>query len=164
MKKMFVQYYAQYSNKIFNYFLYRLNFDRETAEDLTSDVFLKAYDKFDTFDQDRPFQPWIFTIAHNHLVNYYRDSKKEASIEEMAENLGDTIADEKYLQNLMKHMDLENVKTKMKNLRPEDRQIIVLRSVNGLSYKEIAEVLEKTEGAVRVAYNRALGRLIELFN
>src|SRR6056297_1297796 len=83
--KHFLGFYKQYSNKIYNYFFYRVNFNDEVAEDLTSEVFLKAYKHFDSFDQSQSFQAWIFSIAHNHLANYYRDSKIHFSLDQLSE-------------------------------------------------------------------------------
>ena len=63
----FLKHYNQYKDKIFNYFWYRLNFNRAEAEDMTQDVFLKALDNFDKFDPDRSFQAWIYTISKNYI-------------------------------------------------------------------------------------------------
>ena len=78
--RVFLRYYNEYKDKIYTFFLYRVNFNCEQAEDLTADVFLKAFRKFDTFDRARSFQAWIYTIARNHLYNYYRQAGRELEL------------------------------------------------------------------------------------
>ena len=71
--------YWRFKDKIYNYFYYRTGFNKSVAEDLTSTVFLSALEHFDSYDKSRPFQPWIFRIAHNLLVNHYRQTKPQIS-------------------------------------------------------------------------------------
>lgn len=149
----FISYYEQYKNKIFNYFLYRVNFNRTVAEDLTSEVFLKALDHFASFDQSKSFQAWIFTIAHNHLVNHYRVANRET---ELFDYQHFTQADTKRVEE---QQELERVLQAIHTLDPSDRDILLLRFVDELSNAEIAELLAKDEGAVRTKMSRSLAKL-----
>ncbi len=153
----FLDFYSQFKNKIFNYFWYRVNFDRDLAEDLTSEVFLKAYDKFDLYDPDRPFQSWIFTIAHNHLVNFYKSNSANRSVPlDEALNLTN---DNK--SGPEERLDFQILTQEIIKLPDYQRELLTLRYINEFSNGEIAEILEKDEGAIRVAIHRALNDLRE---
>ena len=80
-QKKFKHYYCQYKDKIFTYFYYRVNFNQALAEDLTSDVFIKALKAFKRFEADKSFQAWIYAIARNHLINHYRVATREVQLE-----------------------------------------------------------------------------------
>ncbi len=152
-KDNFLGYYDKFKNKIFVYFLYRVNFNRELAEDLTSEVFLKALKNFDSFDETKSFQSWIFAIAHNHLVNHYRIAGRETQLFE-----------EQYLTQVDTHKveinyELELVMKIINQMEQSDREILLLRFVDELSNSEIAQLLAKEEGAIRTKMSRSLAKL-----
>lgn len=147
--------YQKYKDKIFNYFYYRLNFNRALAEDMTSDVFLKAFDKYDTYETGRPFQSWIYAIARNHLINYYRDRKCEMNIEDacaVSSNDCEKIEISLECERLLKIID---------GLDDYHREVLLLRFVDGFDNDEIAEALCKDNGAIRTQMSRALKELRE---
>lgn len=156
----FIHYYNQYKRKIFNYVLYRVSFDRDLAEDLTSEIFIKAYEHFEKFDQKRPFSPWIYKIAHNHLMNYLVSRKKTFPLEE-AKTASE---DPSFINKLENKMLISKVLRFVKELTDTEQTIILLRFQHGLSHQEIAEITEKDEGAVRVALSRALTALRQKVN
>ena len=153
---LFLGYYNQFRDKIYTYFYYRVSFDRDTAEDLTAEVFLKAFEAFDTFDRERPFQPWIYRIAHNRLVNHYRDSKKHLSFDDIIET--SDMADDG-LALFEQQMAADQLLSFLEKLSPQEKYIITLKYLDELSYAEMAEIIGKSEGALRVAVNRAKKKL-----
>lgn len=152
-EKLFISNYHQYKDKIYTYFLYRVNFNQALAEDLTSEVFLKAYKNWENFDCERSFQSWIYAISHNHLLNYYRTVGRELSLEET----GDIAADCK--NKLEASIELEKILAEIYKMDNYCREVLLLRFVDGLENKEIAKLLEKDEGAVRTQISRALSEL-----
>jgi len=154
-KDEFLAYYQDFKDKIFNYFWYRVNFDRPMAEDLTSEVFMKALEHFEDFDRGRSFQAWIYAIAHNHLLNHYRQGGREVAIDN-AEKLG---RDEAGV--IEAKLELERVWLVVRTLPEYCREVLILRHIDGLSNTEIAICLGKEEGAVRVQISRALALLKE---
>ena len=148
--KEFLLHYNQYKDKIYNYFFYRLNFNRAKAEDQTSEVFIKAFAKFESFDADRSFQAWIYAIAKNHLANYYRSACREVELQQ-AENLS---VDHK--AKIEACLELEDIIEKIKLLDSYCQEVLLLKFVDGFSNKEIAEVLSREEGAIRTQISRAL--------
>jgi len=154
----FVPYYNKYKNKVYVYLLYHVGFNRSVAEDLTSEVFLKAFQNFGTFDRGRSFQSWIYAIAHNHLVNHYRASKPEATLDQ-AENVG-----HREDSKLEARYELARVQAVIERMDVTDREILLLRYLNDLSNTEIAQTLGKDEGAVRPQISRSLLKLRQLLN
>jgi len=155
----FLRYYEGYKNKIFNYFWYRTGFDQELAEDLTSEVFLKAFEKKNHFDPSKSFGPWIFTIAHNHLVNFYKGQKIRIDFEA----LKNVFRQKEFLKGVEDKIEIEKLMELIKGLPEYYKEILTLRYIDQLEIKEIAEFLNKEEGTVRVAIHRALKELASLY-
>lgn len=154
----FIGYYDQFKNKIFVYFLYRVNFNREVAEDLTSEVFLKALKSFADFDQSRSFQSWIYAIAHNHLVNYYRVANRETQL------LEDQYLTKGDIDKVELEYELEAIMKIIKLMDSSDQEVLLMRFVDQLSNTEIAMLLDKDEGAIRTKISRSLAKLRELLD
>jgi len=153
-----LRYYKEFKDKIFTYFLYRVNFNKDIAEDLTSEVFIKAFNSFNSFDTTRSFQAWIYTISRNHLFNHYRSANREIDLAR-AEKIS-----YEFREKLEAELELKEVFKKIECLAPYYRDVLLLRFVDGLNNKEIAEVLEKEEGAIRTQISRALVELRKLLN
>lgn len=158
-RKNFLFYYQQFKNKIFNYFWYRTGFNQELTEDLTADVFLRAYEHFEGFNPAYPFQSWIFAIAHNHLVNFYKKQYNIASLAETA-----ATSEQEQEEKLLIKLDAQIVQQALVNLPAGQQDLIIMHYINDLSIKEIAEILQKEENAARVALSRALDALRRLIN
>lgn len=157
MTKVFLKNYEKYKDKIYSYFWYRLNFNQAIAEDMTQEVFLKAFDKFDSYDTERPFQAWIYMIAKNHLKNYYRIQGREVGYDNYESRLStDTVS------KLDSKMEWEQVVEKIKALPDKYSEVLLLRFVDGLSNGEISEVLCAEEGAIRTRISRALQAIKEV--
>ncbi|MDO8598994.1 MAG: sigma-70 family RNA polymerase sigma factor [bacterium] len=152
-REVFLQYYEAYKDRIYTYFWYRTGFRREVAEDCAQEVFLRALQAFASFDQDRPFAPWVFRIAHNHLVNYYRQQRPTLDLEEIPELPAPK-------SDMVEHrIECERVLRAMEQLDERDRNLLLLRYVDGLAHDEIAQVVGRRSVAVRVAVHRAIRRL-----
>jgi RNA polymerase sigma factor (sigma-70 family) len=147
--------YERYLPRIFGYFHARLR-HREMAEDLTSDVFIRVLQKAGTFAADKGcFAAWIFGIARNLLIDHYRKSRPEVDLETVLEIAGDddtTVRAEQSVQ-------LKRARALLTQLSPEQREIVLLRLWDGLSYQEIAEALGTKENAAKVTFCRALKKL-----
>lgn len=155
-KVQFETYYQDYKDKVFSYLMYRLNFDRNLCEELLMDIVTKAYERFDQFDEDKgSFKTWFFTIAHNHLLNYWRDKKKVQSLDALEEkgvNLGSVEMEDK----ASKSFNQKNVEAILNLLTEKEREVISLRYLSDLSHKEIGEIMNKKEATVRTALSRAM--------
>ncbi|MDD5072059.1 MAG: sigma-70 family RNA polymerase sigma factor [Patescibacteria group bacterium] len=151
----FPELYDKYVRKIFN-FIYFKTHHKETAEDLTSQTFLKALKNLDQFDREKGlFSTWLYQIARNQVVDFYRSKKNEVNIDDV----WDLAGNDDILRDLDTAQKLKKVQEYLKKLRPEQREIVLLRVWEGMSYKEIAEALGKDEAHCRVIFSRAIGAL-----
>jgi RNA polymerase sigma-70 factor (ECF subfamily) len=149
--------YDRYIEKIYR-FVYYKTFVKETAEDITSDVFHKAFQKINSFDETKgTFSAWIYRIARNAVIDHYRTAKKTVPIEDIFE-LGESDRTEEAHDALLA---LSKVQNFMKTMTPRQREIITLRLWEERSYREIAEIIGGTEDSVKMAFSRAIRDLRE---
>jgi RNA polymerase sigma-70 factor (ECF subfamily) len=150
--EQFTVLYDEYVKKIYDFLYYR-TLNKHLAEDLTSQTFLKALERIKSYKPGlSAFNTWLYTIARNTLVDYFRAQKP-------AEPLDD-ILEKPSAKNMVKEigakMDLEKVEKLLEELEPEQKEIILLRVWDGLSFKEIAEVLGKSEAASKMQFGRSI--------
>ncbi len=141
--------YLKYRHKIYNFFWYRVGCNNAIAEDLTAEAFLKALAKFETFDRNQPFIPWLYAIARNLLKNHYRKNGREVPID-MAELLPDNCTDQTQAK-----IDTQYLLKVVDGMDEYHREVLFLKYIDGLTNNEIAQILEKDEGAVRTQLSRA---------
>ncbi|MDD4931175.1 MAG: sigma-70 family RNA polymerase sigma factor [Candidatus Colwellbacteria bacterium] len=151
--------YDHYLPMIYRFILLKVG-QREEAEDLTHQVFLKAWQNIGSkySDEGLPFSSWLYRIARNTVIDHYRRSRPTIEIEE-----NDTREELISHPDIISRMDIEKGAKEaleaIKKLGETDRNIIIMRFVEDLSVKEVAEALGKTEGAVKVAQHRALEKI-----
>ncbi len=153
----FEKLYGQFFKKIYFYLYYRC-LHRETAEDLTSAVFLKALEKLSTFRPEAGnFSAWIYGIARNALMDFYRRRKKTVDIEDVWD-----ISDGKNLE-----LDAENsllwerLKPYFAKLSGTEREIVLLRVWDDVPYREISRWMGKSEASCKMIFRRAMDYLRE---
>ncbi len=153
--------YELFSKRIYAYCYYR-TLSREAAEDLTSAVFVSALESLESFRPELGgFSAWIYAIARNALTDHYRRYSRELCIGDFAGGLWD-LPDEADLELDAENRDRwERLKPYLGGLACEQREIIILRLWDGLSYREIAAISGKSEGACKMAFSRALSLLRE---
>jgi RNA polymerase sigma-70 factor, ECF subfamily len=158
-REAFGRLYGLFAKKIYAYFYYR-SLSRETAEDLTSAVFVKALEALDGFKpQPGGFSAWIYTIARNALTDHYRRSSRVEAVGDFSGGVWE-LADGSDLELEAAERDRwERLKPYLAELSGEQREILILRLWDELSYREIAQTLGKTEGACKMVYSRALSFL-----
>ena len=154
--------YNRYIKAVYRYCYQRLGKNRELAEDITSETFVKAIDKFHTFKyKEKPFVVWLYTIAHNLIVDHYR-SKKEKNISLDSLLIQPPDNSEEILNKLSKEELIEKINKKTSELPDEIANIFTLRHTENLSFAEIAKLVGKTEGAVKMQYYRGIKYLKKL--
>ena len=128
---------------------------KQTAEDLTSTVFTKAFLKFKTFDSNAQFSNWIISIARNTVIDHYRTSKVSLDLDE-AFNMSDST-------NISKDYELKEklveARKYLDKLPIEQRDLVIMRLWDGLNYEEIAVILGKKESALRVNFSRIMSKM-----
>jgi len=158
--------YEEYYSKIFSYILKRVA-DIEAAEDITSETFLKAFKKLWTFRwKGVPFSAWLYRIASNEVVNFYRKKKKFINLEKIPEPASDSDVLEEIIEaqeELEKHKDFLVLHEKISQLSLQDQEVLYLRFFEKKKIKEICEILGKKEGTVKSLLHRAIEKLRKLF-
>lgn len=148
--------YAEYSVKVQRYLQSRLN-NREIAEDLCTDVFMKVFEKLDSYDKSKAsISTWIFTITRNSLIDYYRTRRV---FSEVPETLPEDSAVEDEICN---NETLASLAGALEKLDERLRDIVVMRYYSGLTLKEIGQKMGISYAYVKMLHNRALSDMKEL--
>ena len=151
--------YERYLALIYRYVFYRVS-DVAEAEDLTEQVFLKAWEALGHYQQrEAPFSAWLYRIAHNVVADRYRTRKETLPLDGQL-LLPDTHSGPE--DRLDWRETIEAVAHALSQLTPIHQQVLTLRFISGLSHAETARVLERSEEAVRILQHRALVALREL--
>lgn len=148
--------YESHLDRIYRYIYYRVGSNTD-SEDLTEQVFLKAWEAIDRYEaRGVPFVAWLYRLAHNLVIDHYRSRRVTIPLEEVgeAEEPGMDVVDA-----VEEKLDAEEIRVALRKLSPEHQQLIVLRFVEGLSHAEVAHITGKSEGATRVVQYRALQAL-----
>ncbi|OGG41319.1 MAG: hypothetical protein A3D64_03205 [Candidatus Wildermuthbacteria bacterium RIFCSPHIGHO2_02_FULL_49_9] len=136
--------------------------NKTDAEDITHQVFLKAWKHIEEYKfQGFPFTSWLYRIAQNAIIDFYRTSRTHQDIDALPE-----IALSSHLgldDRVDKAVQVQLVMSAISRLDETGQNVLLMKFVNELSNKEIAEALEKSEGAIRVIQHRALKQLKQLF-
>lgn len=149
--------FSNYHSKVLGYLKKQIG-DPDTAEDLCSEVFLKVYEKLDSFDESKAsLSTWIFTITRNKLTDFFRTRHVMNEIPETYAD-GSNIED-----NLCNAETLEILADALEKLEERQRDIIVLRFYSGLTLKEIAEKLGISYAYVKVLQNKAFSEMRKYF-
>lgn len=155
----FARLYRRHYDVVFRYCVHRL-FDRETAKDVTSEVFLKVVEGFNRFEgSEKQFRNWLYKIATNAVNEHLRKStRRDALLKHACKQ-----ADDPDLMDTSAER-LAVLKQAMLTLKPRYQTIITLRFFENLKLTEIAEVLGSSDGTVRSQLSRALAKLRKRIN
>lgn len=145
--------YANYQKKVLAYLNGKVN-DLYVAEDICAEVFLKVYEKLDTFDETKAsVSTWIFTITRNTLTDYFRTRRVFSEIPEELSTESDL--EESYCNQEM----LEVLADALTRLPERERDLIILHYYSGKTLKEVAEHLDISYAYVKILHNKALAAM-----
>ncbi len=148
--------YNKHVSRVYRHVYYMVGSPPE-AEDLTAQAFLQAWQAIERYQvRGAPFVSWLMRIAHNLGVSHLRSRRPSA---ELPETLVDRSRDGNPDEVLLRQADGERVREAILRLREEHRRVIILRFVEDLAYREVAEIVGKSVPAVRVIQHRALNAL-----
>ena len=153
--------YNEYYDKIAHY-AYARTGDKTEAEDIASEVFLRALESLKNY-QERgiPMQAWLFKIAHNLVVDYLRKVTERDTVPIETVEIRDEADPESSVE--MK-IELQMVAKAMRQLTGEQAEVVRLRFFGGLTAREVGNILDKSDGAVREMQRAALEKLRRLLN
>jgi RNA polymerase sigma-70 factor (ECF subfamily) len=148
--------YDIHVDRVYRHIYYRVG-NEQDAEDLTQQVFLKAWQAMPRYKKmASPFIAWLMTISHNLVVDFYRTRRDKAYLE--AEILADGPASNPE-QAAETSLEQQRLRRAILKLGSDEQQVVILRFMEGFQFSEIASVLSKKEGNVRVILHRALVKL-----
>ena len=153
--------YLLFADRVYRYLLARIG-DPDHAEEITSQVFLRLIEKIDIYrigprDNVAIFSAWLYRLAHNKMVDVLRRIKRaqEAPLEQAAW----VESSHRPLSEIEERLDFEQILTSLNILNDQQRDVILLRFLEEMSIAETAQILQKSEGAVKALQHRALESL-----
>ena len=155
----FGELYIIFVEKIYRYLFYHVK-SKTLAEDITEETFLKAWRAIKSCrGKETTFSSWLYRIAHNQMVDEIRKRQRRPAVElENVENISDNSEE---VEKSRVQMELAAV---IDRLPANQRQVIILKFIDGLDNPEIARIMGKKEGAIRVLQMRGLTRLRQELN
>ncbi len=162
----FAELVSRYMRRVYA-FSYRLVNDEGLAEDATSETFIKAWKHIDSFDESKSFAAWIFAIARNTAFDILRKKKSVAFSRLFGrdrngeDDMIDLVADETELPNISfdREISREILEASLANLSLERRSIVILHDMDGLTFEEIADIMNMPMNTVKSHYRRSLAAL-----
>jgi RNA polymerase sigma factor (sigma-70 family) len=149
--------YDAYLERIYRFVYFRVE-DQQTAEDITAQVFLKAWENLGRFQiGGTPFLAWLYTIAHNAVIDHYRTRKVTAALDDV--KLSDPGHAETVENGIDSAVEMQSIKMALQTLTDDQRQVLLLKFIEEMSNEEIARHLGKREGAIRALQMRGLKAL-----
>lgn len=156
----FGQIYDLYFDKVYRFVYFRVN-HQETAEDLTAETFIRVWNKLRGISDLAAFNGWVYQIARNLVIDYYRTRKSTLDLQELENVL-------EYEDNVVAMTDLGFEQKRffeaLQKLPSDQRLVVKFKFLDELDNGEIAKILDKSEGAVRVIQHRAIAALREILN
>ena len=155
--------YDRYSRMVYNK-CYGFARSQDEAEDLTQDVFLMLFVKLASFKGKSKFSTWLYSFTYNFCVNYVNRNKqrkmsdKSVSMDDVDYKMADEVSDESIYE--MKANKLEKA---LNMVSPEDKSILLLKYQDGASIKELSDLMELGESAIKMRLKRAKAKLLEIY-
>ena len=151
--------YGIYLDRIYRHVYYRVK-NVMMAEDITEEVFIKAWKNIKTCKgKEHTFRPWLYRIAHNHMVDTLRKTRRDLPLE--VENYGKTDAAGAKLESMIEWQQVLDV---VSTLSEPQKEIILLKFVEGVDNQEIEKITGRRQGAIRALQMRALTTLRKRLN
>lgn len=161
-RSAFTDLVEKYQSPIFN-LAYRMTGSYEDADDLTQEIFIRAYQKLQQFDPNKKFFTWLYTIGVNHIRNHLKKNFRDvlhlkaanSSLEQQQRNgeeEGDVLSDERMIR-------LEQV---IRKLPVDLREAIILKFMQDLTFEEVADVMGDSVSAVKMRIYRGLEKIKQM--
>jgi RNA polymerase sigma-70 factor (ECF subfamily) len=156
-RSAFAALYRRYVKRIYRYVYSRVG-RKADAEDLTARIFTEALEGLEGYREQGTFSAWLFTIAHRRVVDHYRRKRPTQPLDEALDTVGEG---PNPLAEVVREERLEHLARLVRRLDEEKQELLRLRFAGELTYREIGEIVGRSEGAVKMAVHRLLRRLEE---
>lgn len=146
--------YMKYLPAIYRYIYFRVNQNRQEAEDLAEAVFFKAWENLKIMKEENlNFRAWIYRVAHNSVIDHYRKGNRLVALDESV-STGQSVE-----EKIIEQDEKERLRGQLNRLTDEQKQVIILKFIEGMDNKRISEITGKNEEAIRALQYRALKEL-----
>lgn len=159
LEQEYGQAYDEYSDAIFRHCFFRVS-QKEIARDITQDTFIKVWQYIVLGGEILNMKAFLYKTANNLVIDYYRKKKSE-SLDTLYEDGFDPIGE--IAEHIVDRAEVNLALATLNKLTDDDRDILTLRFVDGLSLEEIADTLDQTQNAVSVRIHRALLKAKKIF-
>lgn len=157
----FVHIYDEFFKKIYDFAFFKVG-NKEDAEDITSETFIKAYNNINSFDLKKwtKFSSWLYTISNNLIIDLYKRNSNHWEYNRVEERIDEkvNIADQADI-----NFKIDQIKSFLNTLDPSHKEIFALRTWNDMSYEEIASIVGKSKENCKQIYHRVLQKIAEKF-
>jgi RNA polymerase sigma-70 factor (ECF subfamily) len=136
--------------------------ERDGVDEVVQDTFVRAFGAIDSFRGDSAFRTWLFTIARRLILDRRRSERRSRVVSTVEE--GDAVTTFDALDTMVADESMLRVRRAVAQLSPKQKEVFTLRLEQGLSYKEIADLVGSTEGAARVHYHNAMRAVKEFLD
>lgn len=155
----FGELYGIYLDRIYRYVFYQVH-NKVTAEDLTEEIFMKAWRGIGKYSwKGQPFSAWLYRIAHNHVIDYFRTSRQHQPLDREIPADGDQPQQELETKQIQ-----QSLLRAISSLPQQQKQVITLKFIEDLDNRAIEHIMGKSQGAIRVMQMRALAALRQILN
>lgn len=151
--------YNSYVGKVYQKCLFMTK-DNESAQDFTQDIFIKVFDKLDTFQNRSSFSTWLYSVSHNYCLDQIR-IRKRLGTESISDEVVEKVIEQD--QSASVEFQLQALEGVMNDLPAEEITLLRLKHEKGLSIKEIAERYQLSESAVKMRLKRTRDKLYNLY-
>ena len=146
---------------IYRYVYIRCGYNRELAEDITQDIFIKAWEKRLSFNPKKStLKNWLYTITRNHIIDLYR--KKKVDVKSFDEEIESGIKDES--MSIDDELLLTDILKSLDKLKDRDKELLILRYIQDLDIEEISKIVGKSYNTTKVMIHRAIKKLKYIIN
>lgn len=153
--------YQRYGAKVYAKCLSMLK-DEAQAQDATQEIFLKIFTNLSKFKQQSKFSTWVYSITYNYCIDFLRRKKKVGDIfsDEMEQT--PDVPDDEISDKVLLEIEIQKLKEILDNIPVGDKAVLLMKYQDDMSIKEIAEVLDKTESAVKMKIKRAKDKALQV--
>lgn len=158
----FDELYARYASKVYRKCLSFAKDDME-AHDMAHDVIVKIYLNLNRFNRQSRFSTWVYAITYNHCVDHKAKQTRQQTLRAELSRMSDGGGNDETEDGVLEEIDIDSLKLLMEKLSPAEKSILLMKYQDGLSIREIAEITEAGESAVKMKLKRTRAKLVKMY-
>ena len=159
--ELFGELYERYKTKVFHKCISFAK-DQDAAKDLLHDVFLKTFTSLNKFSGRSSFSTWLYSITYNYCVDYAR-SKSKMRTEDIEERVDISDKDDEKNERELMSMQAERLGHVLNKINPKEKAILLMKFQDGFSIKEIMDIMDLSESAVKMRIKRAKANALSTY-